>query len=356
MKNDYSLAQYLGALNLLSVNTRQFLKVEKGLDPRRAIRATQFKLETFIKNPDTFNLSGLLTFHGSQGFGKTLTACGVYCQQVLDFYPYCILCTNTKFKNRPFNAYIWYQNHTETELREMYEEVKEQRKADYIQAIKDELEEDFLSLNYPEFTVEEYINKRLPFYFWNEDSDYKDFCTSAKFQLRDMMTDELITPEKIKDGTFKNVTVEYWGLDCLKFVNNGDLGVLFFIDEIHLELNSTDRNVPIEIMIEISQQRKQRKHIVDTSQRFKRTAKFLREQTHDCVDCRCFFGVLQYNKLIDGESIDESDSKLTYNVKKRYLFFHDANLYKSYDTYQKMRRYNNEWQGRSAAIAVDSVR
>lgn len=353
--SDYTLSQYLGAFNLFSVSSRQFLAPEKGLDPHRLVRAAKFKLETYIENPYYFNLSGLLTFHGMQGKGKTLTACPIYCHQVLEHYPYCILCTNTKFKDRPFNAYIWYQNYTKTQLKEMYSEVKEARKTAFYEDIKKELEDDFLSLDYPEFTSEEYINKMLPFYHFNEASDFEDFCTASKFQLRDIMTDELITPEKIRDGTFKNVTVEYWGLDCLKFVNNGPYGVLFFIDEIHLEFNNLDRNIPIEVMIEISQQRKQRKHIVGTSQCFKRTAKFIREQTHDCVDCRCFFGLIQFNKLIDGESIDENSSgKLTYNTKKRYLFFHDVDLYKYYDTFAKMRRYNNEWQGRPTSIVVES--
>lgn len=169
------------------------------------------------------------------------------------------------------------------------------------------------------------------------------------------MSDEVITPEKIKDGTFKNVTIEYWGIDCLKFVNNGKLGVLFFIDEIHLEFNNLDKNIPLEVMVEISQQRKQRKHIVGTSQCFRRSAKFLREQTNNCVACKCFFGLIQYNKLIDGESIDStSDGKLSYKVIKRNLFFHDIDLYRYYDTYAKMKRYNNEWTGKPSIIVNSS--
>ena len=351
--SNYTFTEYLAALNLYSVNSQQFLKPEKGLDPHRLVRAAKYKLETYIENPDYFNLSGLITFHGSQGFGKTLTACAVYSHQVLQQYPNCILCTNTKFKDRPFNAYIWFKNYKKEELQKMYEEVKESRKEAYIENLKKELEKDFLKLDYPEFTVEEYIEKRLQFYFFNEAMDFEEFSIESKFQLRDIMTDEVITPEKIKDGTFKNVTVEYWGLDCLKFINNGPYGVLYFIDEIQLEFNNLDRNIPVEIMIEISQQRKQRKHIVGTSQRFKRTSKFLREQTHDCVDCRCFFGLIQYNKLIDGESIDENSSgKLTYHTKKRSIFFHDVDLYEYYDTYAKMKRYNNEWQGRPSIITV----
>lgn len=93
---------------------------------------------------------------------------------------------------------------------------------------------------------------------------------------------------------------EYHGLDDLKNVENGYAGVIFFIDEIHLELNSLEsKNIDVDIMTEISQQRKQRKHIVGTSQVYGRMAKPLREQIKDIVVCKCFFGCIQFNRLID---------------------------------------------------------
>lgn len=61
--------------------------------------------------------------------------------------------------------------------------------------------------------------------------------------------------------------IEYDGLHCLTNIENGYDGVVYLIDEIHLEFNSLEsKNIPIEVMIEVSQQRKQRKHIVGTSQ------------------------------------------------------------------------------------------
>ena len=84
---------------------------------------------------------------------------------------------------------------------------------------------------------------------------------------------------KEHDDEKYRVCVEYTGLDCLKWINNAEYGVLFFIDEFHLELNSLEsKNIDIDIITEISQQRKQRKHIVGTSQVFMRLAKPLREQ------------------------------------------------------------------------------
>lgn len=140
---------------------------------------------------------------------------------------------------------------------------------------------------------------------------------------------------------------EYTGLDDLKDIENGEYGVVYLIDEIHLELNSLEsKNIDVDIMVEISQQRKQRKHIVGTSQVYGRMAKPLREQIKNIVLCRNYFDILQYNRLIDGFTSVEENGKLKADVKKRIFWLHSPDLYRLYDTYQKMRRYRDEWKGR----------
>jgi len=142
--------------------------------------------------------------------------------------------------------------------------------------------------------------------------------------------------------------VEYDGLDCLKYLMNGYKGVIYLIDELHLELNSLEsKNIDIDVMVEISQQRKQRKHIIGTSQQFMRLAKPLREQVHDIVLCRCLFGRYQVNKLIDGETAVEKDGHLEAEIKKKSWYWHTPAMYQAYDTYAKMQRYQKEWQGRA---------
>lgn len=141
--------------------------------------------------------------------------------------------------------------------------------------------------------------------------------------------------------------VEYDGLDCLKRLENGYYGVIYFIDEIHLEFNSLEsKNIDIEVMIEVSQQRKQRKHIIGTSQVYGRLAKPFREQIRNVVLCSNFCKVLQINTLIDGAKSVEKDGHLETDTVKRFLWFHRPELYNSYDTYAKMKRYKKEWQGR----------
>lgn len=140
--------------------------------------------------------------------------------------------------------------------------------------------------------------------------------------------------------------IEYTGIDCLTNVENGYEGVIYLIDEIHLEFNSLEsKNIPIEVMIEVSQGRKQRKHIVGTSQQFLRLAKPLREQVKNLVICSNLFSCIQFNKLIDGQTIREENGHIKMDIKKKVFWFHTPELYDSYDTYAKMRRYRNEWQG-----------
>lgn len=144
--------------------------------------------------------------------------------------------------------------------------------------------------------------------------------------------------------------VPYSGLSSLSDINNGYAGVLYLIDELHLEFNSLEsKNISIEEMTEFAQQRKQRKHIVGTSQVFMRLAKPLREQVKRVVLCKNYFGLLQHNQEIDGTTSYEEGGKLVAQVTGSYWWLHTPDLYSCYDTYAKMHRYKTEWQGRQVS-------
>lgn len=148
----------------------------------------------------------------------------------------------------------------------------------------------------------------------------------------------------------ENRTIEYRGIESLSDLENGYNGVLYLIDEIHLEWNSLEsKNISIEEMTEFAQQRKQRKHIVGTSQVFMRLAKPLREQVRQVVLCRSFARYVQINTLIDGTTAHEDDGKLVCDSAGSYIWFHSPALYDSYDTYAKMHRYSKEWRERSGS-------
>jgi hypothetical protein len=121
-------------------------------------------------------------------------------------------------------------------------------------------------------------------------------------------------------------------------VNNGFKGVLYVIDEIHTYLNALDsKNVPMYIFTEISQQRKQRKAIVGTSQLFMRLAKPLREQCDNMIKCKTYFGVFTVQWAYDGETVEQDvNGRLVGNLRRRGWFFHSRKIRNAFDTYQKV--------------------
>lgn len=164
----------------------------------------------------------------------------------------------------------------------------------------------------------------------------------------------LVTNVDIKGLPDQTQIVEYDGLETLKNIENGYAGVIYFIDEIHLELNSLEsKNIDMDTIVELSQQRKQRKHIVGTSQVYMRMAKPLREQVKDIVLCKNYFKYFQYNVLINGFESKEENGKLKASVVKKFFWIHSPELYSCYDTYAKMRRYKKEWKGRKQYARSD---
>jgi hypothetical protein len=121
-------------------------------------------------------------------------------------------------------------------------------------------------------------------------------------------------------------------------VNNGFKGVLYVIDEIHTYLNALDsKNVPMYIFTEISQQRKQRKAIVGTSQLFMRLAKPLREQCDNMIKCKTYFGFFTVQWAYDGSTVEQDvNGRLVGDLKRRGWFFHTREIRNAFDTYQKV--------------------
>lgn len=137
-----------------------------------------------------------------------------------------------------------------------------------------------------------------------------------------------------------NKIIKYSGFDDFK-IENGIYGVIYLFDEIHLILNSLEsKGVPLSIIVELSQQRKQRKLILGSSQVYSRMAKPLREQIKNVIICKNYFGLFQFNYLIDAFNTEEgSDGKLKYKKLKTSFFFHTKGDYLAYDTYKKMDTY-----------------
>lgn len=153
-------------------------------------------------------------------------------------------------------------------------------------------------------------------------------CTNLSLQL----------PEHIE-------VLPWTGVQCFTDISNGYAGVMYVIDEIHLEFNSLEsKKMDSNIFTIVSQQRKQRKHIVGTSQVFSRIAKPFREQFKYAVACRNVFGVFQINTLVDARNATEKDGEIIASSLKKFFWFHRPELYESYDTYAVMRRLREDWE------------
>lgn len=247
---------------------------KESLNIANIYRYIRFKSKFYKEHPDYFDADGLLIFVGPQGSGKTLSAVN-YVYKLLEKYPKAKICTNLLLTDFPIVTYEEFI----TDYTEKIEELK-----------KKGLNDEQIKTLY--FKL--YVNKNRVFPFVDND-------------------------------------------DFLKY-RNGEAGIIYLVDEIQLYLNSLEsKNVNLDVITQISQQRKQRKHIVATSQVFGRMAKPLREQFSNVVMCKNRFGFVQWNSLIDRDSLEtesSSDTQITGTVKKRFIWFHNPDImYKRYDTY-----------------------
>lgn len=245
------------------------------LNPKHIFELLKYRTEFRAEHPEYFDPDGLLVFAGPQGSGKTLSAVN-YVYNLLEAYPQSKLVTNLMLTDYPIVTYEKF--------------LKKFRTKDFIE----KLEKTTLS--------DEQINEVLYRYYLDT-----------------------------------NRVFPFINNDDLQQYDNGERGVIFLIDEIQLYMNSLEsKNINMEVMTQISQQRKQRKHIVCTSQVFGRMAKPLREQFSSVVVCKCMFRCLQNNMLVDRDDMDgetSSDTTVKGTCSQRFVWFHTPAMYKRYDTY-----------------------
>lgn len=126
--------------------------------------------------------------------------------------------------------------------------------------------------------------------------------------------------------------------------DNGDDGIIFGFDEIHLTFASDKwQNCPDGMLDYISQQRKLHKQIVASSQVFTRVDKKLREQTNFVIECKSLFmGRWVFQKWFHTPEYLANDEKMDAGSRmrkraKRYNFVAYDNIRSSYDTMQIMK-------------------
>lgn len=128
-------------------------------------------------------------------------------------------------------------------------------------------------------------------------------------------------------------------------VRNGDLGVIFCIDEIQNEFSSaSSKSFPETLLSEITQQRKQKMKILATSQVFTRVSKPLREQCFEVAECRTLLGRWTFVRCFDADDynaiIDANNPVLKQKARRKWRknFIQDNHIRELYDSYAKVER------------------
>lgn len=139
---------------------------------------------------------------------------------------------------------------------------------------------------------------------------------------------------------FENAHIGHW-----KDVVNGTNGIygeIDVLDEIQNWFNSLQsKDFPPEMLTEITQQRKQTKMILGTSQVFSRIAKPIREQTYMLYEPSTLFGCITFVRKYD-ITTDTSGQTDTKKLRGCFFFVHNEKLRNSYDTYRKIMDLSNE--------------
>lgn len=123
---------------------------------------------------------------------------------------------------------------------------------------------------------------------------------------------------------------------------NGIYGEIDVLDEIQNWFNSNEsKNFPPEMLSEVSQQRKQTKIIIGTSQVFGRISKPIREQVTFLYKPFTIFGCLTVVRKYKPKVKSEDGSLDELKLRGMYFFVHDDVIRGSFDTYKKIKKYTS---------------
>lgn len=133
--------------------------------------------------------------------------------------------------------------------------------------------------------------------------------------------------------------IPYQGIEDFEKYNNGPKGIVFIIDEIQNLFNSLEsKNMPLSTMQVWSQNRKNRRVILGTSQRFTRVSKGVREQCLWNYECtRPLLNFLYSYRVYDGSSYDDKGNYIE-ELPKRRFYIPSVETMRMYNTLEVVRR------------------
>lgn len=137
--------------------------------------------------------------------------------------------------------------------------------------------------------------------------------------------------------------IPYQGIEDFDKYQNGSKGVIFVIDEIHILFNALEsKGMPLSTMQVWAQNRKNRRLILGTSQRFNRVAKGVREQTTWNYEChRPMFNILYSYRVLDGANYDDNGRYITDvdgKMPSRSFYIPNVNVMRMYNTLEVVKR------------------
>lgn len=134
-----------------------------------------------------------------------------------------------------------------------------------------------------------------------------------------------------------NKIIPFEDYSQLSTLSNGIEGIIFFLDEVHVLWNSLEsKEIPVSEMACFCQMRKDRRVIIGTAQVKNRIAKPIREQLQYIIECKNFFGLLQFNTVYDPTEETEKNGVVVAKIVTHKFWFHSPKLYNSYDTLFKI--------------------
>lgn len=140
--------------------------------------------------------------------------------------------------------------------------------------------------------------------------------------------------------------------------NNGTDGVINVIDECHLFCNKKT-GISLDFLTQISQQRKERRKIVISSQIWEDLDVSLRKQVPEIVTCKNLLG-LQINKISNGEGLHYNKTSGQYEAPTTGYEIYKRNdeYYKRYDTFQKIETnatYHRELTPNTTLSVIENI-
>lgn len=132
--------------------------------------------------------------------------------------------------------------------------------------------------------------------------------------------------------TDENKPLKTWTM--LIDYKNGYKGVIVAMDELQNWFSSNDsKNFPPEMLSVITQNRKNRRIILGTSQNFYLLAKAIRSQATEVRRCATYFGCLTVVRRLE-PILDSEGNVMEWKKRGIYCFVHDKELRESYNTWK----------------------